>query len=311
MNGVLLVDKPSGMTSHDVIDRIRPIANTRRVGHAGTLDPMATGMLVVCIGGATRIVQFLTGLTKDYSGCITLGACSSTYDAEGAIVEQSQPLPERQSEIEAAMASQLGTSTQLAPPFSAVKVKGKKLYEYARQGEEVPQKHRQVQIFHFDLLDYEQPNIQFQAKVGSGTYIRSMAHDLGAHLGCGGYLAELRREAVGSFRVQDAIPLDELCHDPALLPSLLMTTSQALPHLPKIIVGPDTQATILHGRGFTTRDILSCETLPLASETALVTNSQGEALSIVRGEPAQGDEGELENILFFRPVRVLGQSQAA
>jgi tRNA pseudouridine55 synthase len=315
--GVILVGKPKGLTSHDVVARIRRLAGTRRVGHVGTLDPMAEGLLVVCIGPATRVVQFLTGLPKEYIGVIKLGAVSSTYDAEGLISAQSQPLPHDVETIRKAMAAQLGMRLQLAPPFSAIKVRGKKLYEYAREGGEVPERHRQVRIDRFDLEDYCAPEIRFFARVGSGTYIRSMAHDLGADLGCGAYLSALTRTSVGGFHLAEALPLEFLMENPGMLEEQLLTLPQALAHLPKITVNDSTEAAILHGRGFTTREILFCDGLPRPEETSLVLNTRGEALSVVSAEwlPDSG-EGEdvsetepgvdLERLLFFRPLRVLG-----
>lgn len=320
--GVLLVGKPRGMTSHDVVARIRRIAGTRRVGHAGTLDPMAEGLLVVCVGPATRIVQFLTGLPKEYTGTIKLGAVSSTYDAEGMISPQSQPLPDDEETLRGAMASQLGLRLQLAPPFSAVKVRGKKLYEYARQGEAVPERHRQVRIDRFDLVDYCPPEIRFFARVGSGTYIRSMAHDLGADLGCGAFLSSLTRVSVGGFHLDEAVPLDVLMQNPETLFEYLLDLPQALGHLPKITVDAPTEQALLHGRGFTTHEILSCEPLPRPAEPSLVLNTRGEALSVVSPEWLNGvaeaaaesgdggDAGDLdpERPLFFRPLRVLGKA---
>lgn len=318
-DGVLLVKKPRGLSSHDVVARVRRVAGTRRVGHAGTLDPMAEGLLVVCIGAATRIVQFLTGLPKEYTGVIKLGAFSSTYDAEGMISPQGMALPADVETIRRAMALQTGIRLQLAPPFSAIKVRGKKLYEYARSGEPVPERHRQVRIDRFDLVEYREPEIRFYARVGSGTYIRSMAHDLGADLGCGAFLAALRRESVGGFRLDDALPLELLLEHPALLPEHLLTVPQALAHLPTITVDTLTEEAVLHGRGFTTRDILSCETLPQPDQPSLVLNTRGEALSVVLGErivpESASSEGEAggadengETSLVFRPLRVLGRA---
>lgn len=311
--GILLVDKPSGMTSHDVIDRIRKLVGIRRVGHTGTLDPMAEGLLVVCIGSATRVVQFLTGLSKDYTGVIRLGAFSSTYDAEGSIVAQSLPLPGDERMIEAAMRRQVGWRSQLAPPFSAVKVRGKKLYEYARQGQEVPQRARRVQISSFDLVEYVEPEVRFSARVGSGTYIRAMAQDLGVELQCGAYLASLRRERVGNFSVADAPKLAEFVKIPDLVGERMLGLAEALIHMPKITIAPQIEQSVLNGRGFTTRDILACETIPKPAETSVVMNSQGKVLSIVRGEPVaknsknREEESAANGDLYFRPVRVLGR----
>lgn len=308
LEGVLLVDKPRGLSSHDVVDRIRKIAGTRRVGHTGTLDPAAEGLLVICVGGATRVAQFLTGLNKEYSGLIKLGAISSTYDAEGSIIAQNQPLPPDRAAIEAAMRSQVGLRTQLAPPYSAVKVRGKKLYEYARQGLETPEKNRTVQIHKFELVEYIPPEIRFRARVGSGTYIRAMAHDLGIHLGCGAFLASLRRESVGAFRIEDAIPLAAFMQSPGLLGERLLNLAQALTHLPKLTVSSSVEKEILHGRGFTARDIIACDAVPRVTERLLVLDQRGRALSVVEAEAIDNTDPEDADVelLYFRPVRVLG-----
>lgn len=283
-NGALLINKPKGMTSHDVVDRVRRIARTRRVGHAGTLDPMAEGLLVVCVGPATRIMQFLTGLTKDYSGSIRLGACSSTYDAEGEIVPQSAAPPDSAEMVAEAMSRQMGWRAQLPPPYSAIKVNGKKLYEYARRGEVVPQKPRRVRIMRFDLIRYVSPDLEFFARVGSGTYIRSMAHDLGADLGCGGHLIQLTRDRVGHFELREATTLAELIEYPELIGRALLDIPTALRHLPRITVSERVERDVLNGRGFGTADIQFCDELPRAREETLVVSESGRALSVVRGE---------------------------
>ena len=322
LEGVLLVDKPSGMTSHDVVDRVRKIARMRRVGHTGTLDPIAEGLMLICLGGATRISQFLVGLPKEYTGTIKLGAISSTYDAEGSIETQAQSPPDNVDAIEEVMRSQVGWRVQLAPPYSAVKVRGKKLYEYARQGEVVPQKHRRVQVHRFDLIEYREPEIRFRARVGSGTYIRAMAHDLGIQLECGAYLASLRRESIGTFRAEDAVSLALLMKAPELLTDRLLGLDEALAHLPKITIAPEIERAVLNGGSFTTRDILVSESLPRAAETSVVLDSRGRVLSIVRSErltsnkndaDANGDPPPADDDSFggrplrFRPVRVLGK----
>lgn len=291
----MLVDKPRGMTSHDVVDRVRKAAGMRKVGHTGTLDPMATGLLVICLGHATKVSRFLTGLPKQYTGTIQLGAVSSTYDAEGQITRQDQPVPSTTEEIRWAMSSQIGLHTQLAPPFSAVKVRGKKLYEYARAGEAVPEKHRRVLIQSFELIDHREGEFSFDARVGSGTYIRSMAHDLGAKLGCGAYLSALRRVTVGELRVEDAAELDALdtiFKDTVLLDQYLMNAADALKHLPHVTIDAEARRSVLHGQGFTTNDICEAEAVPLAGETVLVLDAEGEVVSVAQAELA--NSGKLE-----------------
>jgi tRNA pseudouridine55 synthase len=290
-DGVLAVDKPRGMTSHDVVGRLRRLTGTRRIGHTGTLDPLATGLLLICLGPATRIAQFLTGLDKVYTGTMTLGAISATYDAEGDITAQERPLP-GEAELRGAMAAQLGERMQLPPPYSAIKVAGKKLYEYARAGEAAPAKPRLVRIARFDLLRYDAPRAEFSARVGSGTYIRSMAHDVGLALGCGGYLSALRRTRVGAFDVEDAVTLEALEQEPALVAARLMGLTEALGHMPKITLQPAAERVVLHGGSFETRDILEFEGVLRAGQPLLVLDEQGRALSIAQGETRRAGEDE-------------------
>ena len=305
-NGILLIDKPKGMTSHDVVDRLRRLARIRRIGHAGTLDPLASGLLVTCLGPATRIAQFLVGLNKTYLGTARLGAISSTYDAEGRITAHERPLPPAPEPIQEAMAQQVGVILQLPPPYSAVKVRGRKLYEYARQGEIVPQKSRQVIVRRFELLHYEPPLVHFQAAVGSGAYIRSMIHDLGLALGCGAYLEALRRTRVGGFGIEQAIELGLLQEEPDLLPARLLSISEALVHLPRLTIQPQLEGVILNGGAFSTGDILECEGNLNPGQPVLVLDQSGRALSVARPDPpaeAQGETGVPS--LIFRPLRVL------
>ncbi len=315
LNGVLIVDKIGGMTSHDVVDDVRRIAGMRRVGHTGTLDPMAEGVLVVCLGSATRIVQFLVGLDKVYTGCITLGAISSTYDAEGKITMEDRPIPGSVAEIREAMVRQVGERIQIPPPYSAVKVSGRKLYEYARNGEAVPQKPRRVRIHRFDMVSYESPNISFEARVASGTYIRAMAHDLGLELGCGGFLGRLRRMRVGAFSINQAVRLDALRTDPQMLPACLLDVTEALSHMSKITVMPDVEPMVMHGRSFHTSDILEFDGILSPGQPVLVLGSDGQALSVAKPELDHGDDGADtaqgldpaigESCMLFKPMRVL------
>jgi len=316
LNGIVLVNKPSGMTSHDVVDSIRRIAGTRRIGHTGTLDPLAEGLLIICIGPATRVSQFLLDREKVYEGRITLGAISSTYDAEGEIREQDREPPDEAETVQRAMVVQLGEQTQLPPPYSAVKVRGRKLYEYARNGEPIPQKPRSVHISRFDLLDYEPPDVIFEAKVSTGTYVRSMAHDMGLALGCGAYLKQLTRTRIGSFAIEQSLPLRALLAEPEHLPHALMSVTEALIHLPKVIINPSVEPMILNGRSFTTQDVLEFDGILDPGKPILVLNTVGRALSVVKAEsdPQNGRCSAGENAIMgatemvFKPLRVLARS---
>lgn len=316
--GTILIDKPRGMTSHDVVNRLRRIAGTRQVGHTGTLDPMADGLLIACIGPATRISQFLVGLDKTYVGTITLGSISSTYDAEGEVVSQKRPLPDDPELIRRTMSRMTGEVIQLPPPYSAVKFEGKKLYEYARAGEPVPQRPRTVRIVRFHMVRCLLPEIHFEARVGSGTYIRSMAHDLGLALGCGAYLSQLRRTQVGAFSVEQAMLLETLIAEPDLLRMNMLGTSEALAHMPKLTVHPGAEKAVLNGCRFGARDILEFDGVLTPGQPVLVLSTQGQALSVVRPEPVHNGECEEEATEFqpvtgsaamtFRPIRVLARA---
>lgn len=209
---LLLIDKPAGMTSHDVVDRVRRAFKTRRVGHAGTLDPFATGLLIVGVNGATKELTALVGLDKTYDATARLGATSSTYDPEGELTEKTDATQPTREEIEHALDAFRGGYEQLAPLHSAKKVGGKKLYELARKGtatEEMRPK-KQVTINELVVTRYEWPELDFRVSSSSGTYIRSLADDIGRKLGCGAYLTALRRTRIGTFKIEDAVTLDAL-----------------------------------------------------------------------------------------------------
>jgi tRNA pseudouridine55 synthase len=205
-DGLLIIDKPSGLTSHDVVQRVRRATTIRQVGHAGTLDPMATGVLVVCLGRATRVSEYLLGHDKAYRATIRLGLETNTYDADGEIVATRAVNVER-AEVEQALAHFVGEIQQVPPMVSAIKRDGHKLYELARRGIEIERAARSVVIHGLELRDYQAPDVALEVSCSAGTYIRSLAHDLGAALGTGGHLIELTRTAAGPFTIDQAIPL--------------------------------------------------------------------------------------------------------
>jgi tRNA pseudouridine55 synthase len=216
MDGIFVIDKPQGMTSHDVVARVRRIirdpqsATRDRVGHAGTLDPMATGVLPVVVGAATRLVEYLAEADKAYRAVVILGATSDTYDAEGTITPTPDAVMPDLSTIEKALSEFRGTIEQVPPMHSALKVGGKKLYDLARQGIEVERRARRVTISRLDIEAYTPPALQLFVECSKGTYIRSLAYDLGVALGTGAYLGGLVRTRVGAFTLDDAITLEGL-----------------------------------------------------------------------------------------------------
>jgi tRNA pseudouridine55 synthase len=210
IDGFLVIDKPAGLTSHDVVQRVRRIAKQRRVGHLGTLDPLATGVLPIALGEATKLSQLLTHGAKSYRGKVELGVETTTYDREGEVVARSEgPWPAR-AVIEKSLAEFQGEIDQVPPPYSAVKQGGEAAYRRARRGEEVVLEPRRVTISRCELISYEPPFLVIEVDCSAGTYLRSMAHDLGAALGMGAHLCELCRTRSGPFTLDQAVTLDAL-----------------------------------------------------------------------------------------------------
>ena len=232
-SGILLVDKPKGITSHDVVARTRKLAGTRKIGHAGTLDPMATGLLVLGMNSSTRLLTFVVGLGKQYSATVRLGRSSDTDDAEGTLGEAVDASAITDEQIAAGIARLTGEIEQVPSSFSAIKVDGKRAYALARAGEEVELKSRSVTVSAFEVLDTRRGegddagliDIDVRVECSSGTYIRALARDLGDHLGVGGHLTALRRSKIGPFDVADASTLDDLVVDDRLLTPASVATA--------------------------------------------------------------------------------------
>jgi tRNA pseudouridine55 synthase len=210
MDGIFNIDKSPGMTSHDVVARVRRISGQRKTGHAGTLDPLATGVLPVVLGKATRLVEYLADADKAYRAAVTLGATSDTYDREGNITPTPDALMPSREQVEKALEGFRGEIEQLPPMHSAIKVGGKKLYELARAGIEVERQPRHVTIKKLELEAFNPPTLQIFVECSKGTYIRSLAHDLGTVLGTGAYLQDLTRTRHGPFSIEGAITLEGL-----------------------------------------------------------------------------------------------------
>ena len=207
LEGILLVDKPAGFTSHDVVARLRRKLAMKRIGHAGTLDPMATGLLMMLVGKATSVSQYLTNLDKEYEGTIELGKTTNSQDAEGEVVETRPVPPLTEEAVRAAMQGFLGDQYQTPPMFSAIKVDGVPLYKRARKGEEVPREPRFIRVASYELTGFALPRLDFRLRCSKGTYVRTLAHDLGQKLGCGAHLCALRRTATDRFRIEAALTL--------------------------------------------------------------------------------------------------------
>ena len=210
MDGVLIINKPAGFTSHDVVARVRRITGEKSVGHLGTLDPLATGVLALVLGSFTRLAQFYNDADKRYEGVIRFGWATDTYDAEGDPAGPAQPVSLTLEQVRGAAARFTGRQQQLPPPFSAKKVAGVPAYRLARRGQEVELKPKEVEIKEFEITSWDGERAGFKSWVSSGTYLRSLAHDLGKELGCGAHLAQLTRTAVREFTLDEASGLEEL-----------------------------------------------------------------------------------------------------
>ncbi|SPE28150.1 tRNA pseudouridine synthase B [Candidatus Sulfotelmatobacter sp. SbA7] len=249
MNGVLIIDKPSGLTSHDVVNRVRRILKERSVGHLGTLDPLATGVLPLVIGSLTRLAQFYTASEKAYEGVIRFGFATDTYDADGEALGSPQPVAPTLDEVRQIAAGFRGFVEQMPPPFSAKKIQGVPAYKLARKHKDVALKPVRVEIKEFEILGVDGDRASFQARVASGTYLRSVAHDMGQQMGCGAHLQSLRRTAVAEFDLADAHTLEELAAAAAgTLEDLFVHPRKLLPRFPSVTANEDMAAHIRSGR---------------------------------------------------------------
>ncbi len=245
MDGLLLVDKPEGPTSHDMVTHVRQALGIRRVGHAGTLDPFASGLLLMLVGRATRLAQFLVGLPKEYTGVIELGAATDTEDRSGAVVTTSDTWQTISDNTLAAAARTLtGKYEQRPPAFSAKKVGGERAYKLAREGRAPTLSAVLVDVKRFDLGERVGPRVPFSTQVTSGTYVRALARDLGERLGCGAHLHALRRIAIGEFRVENALTPEQLPDARAAL----LAPLEAVRHLPQLSLDDVGRERIAHGQ---------------------------------------------------------------
>jgi len=250
LHGVMVVDKPAGWTSHDVVARCRKLLGERSIGHLGTLDPMATGVLPLVIGRMTRLSQFYSKSKKAYEGTIRLGISTDTYDADGDFVGAECEVKVSLEEVKVAAREFVGPLQQLPPPFSAKKIKGIPAYKLARRNQPVELKPVDVEVFEFDVRELRGPELSFACRVSSGTYVRSLAHELGRRLGCGAHLASLRRTSVAEFEISQAHTLEKIAAYASAnrLVDLLIHPRCLLPELPSVTADEEALARIRTGR---------------------------------------------------------------
>lgn len=292
MNGLVLIDKPAGCTSHDVVNRWRRLAGVKRVGHLGTLDPMASGVLALLTGTATRLAQFYGGSDKTYVAEITLGMVSDSYDADGEVTVTGAPLPDS-SGIYRALDSFRGCFQQIPPPVSAKKVKGTPAYKLARRQQPVDLPPVLVEVKQLDVQNVTEDRVCLTVTCTAGTYIRGIAHDLGQALGCGAILSSLRRVQSGEFTIDQAKTLEELAAlaDNGRLDDAILPSAQLLPHMPCAYVDRIVEAQIRQGRDFRTSPFAVSSGAPLVKAISYA----GEIIAI----------GELKFPNTYHPAIVL------
>ena len=295
ISGVLNLDKPTGLTSRDVVDKVsRPLRRVK-VGHAGTLDPLASGVLVVCVGAATRLIEYVQRLPKTYRAVVRLGARSDTLDADGQVTAIADPPIPDEAAVRAALAAQAGTILQLPPQYSALKVAGRRAYDLARAGGTVELAPRPVAVYRVELTAYAWPRLEFEVDCGAGTYIRSIARDVGEALGSGGYIEVLVRTRIGPFTLSDA-------HDPRTLtaesiPGLLLPPADAVAALPRLSISREQAALVARGQPLDAAGLVVDDLPPGPGpiEVALIA-PDGSVAAIAEADPRAG---------LIRPRRVL------
>jgi tRNA pseudouridine55 synthase len=305
-NGILPVHKEAGPTSHDVVNRVRRLTGAEKVGHTGTLDPMATGLLLLCLGQATKLSRFISDWDKRYLAEVTLGQRSDTMDGDGRL-EASGPVPDlTEADVKNVLSRFTGRITQTVPAYSAVKLDGRRMYDYARKGKAVTAPEREIEIKSLELKSFEPPRMALEALCSKGTYIRSLADDIGRELGCGGYLSALMRLAVGPFEAVAALSVDEIAkrHEADELAGAILPVEQVL-DFPVVRTRTQARELIRHGAVMGGDDILGWHGSFAAGDLISVADERGIILAIGRARcdadcaRAQGT-GD-----FFSYVRVL------
>ena len=304
MNGILNIFKPKGISSHQAVKEVRNILNISKAGHTGTLDPSASGVLVVCIGQATKIAEFLVEMKKHYQGEMILGISTDTQDSEGKIVQKREVGTDiNEKRIKDIFQKYEGTISQMPPMFSAAHYKGERLYHLARKGIEVKRSSKKVKIYQLNLIDFYQrvnPIVKFEVICSKGTYIRTLCNDIGDELGCGAHLSNLVRKKVGNFSIEDSLNLEELKKAKALGKRYLISIDSALEGLNKITVKSEAIKTVLNGGVISSEQIVE---IPEGLKTrknkfVKIFDAKGNLLSLGTSIKENGKN------IFFKPVKV-------
>lgn len=293
LHGILIIDKPAGMTSADVVSRVKRALQVKRIGHTGTLDPMATGVLPLCLGEATKVAGYLLAEDKGYEGELELGVETDTLDAEGAVTARQPEAAAAVTEaaLRQAMAGFLGPGEQIPPMYSALKRNGRRLHELARAGETVVRAPRPIIIHHLEMLRFSPPRARFSVLCSKGTYVRSLVHDIGRILGCGAHLTALRRTSSGAFALDRAIALDQVEQAAGdAVAHALISPGAALGHLPAATVPPARVRAVRDGQPLTWNDVAPVPA-PAPGTTVRLLLPGGELLALATIEPGAPGEG--------------------
>ncbi len=295
INGFVVIDKPAGITSHDVVSRVRRILGTRKVGHTGTLDPFATGVLPVAVNDGTKCIPFLNEGSKSYEALLRLGVTTDTLDMTGAVLSESDPARITRGQFISSLSEFTGAISQIPPMYSAIKRGGQPLYKLARQGVEVERKARDVEIYSLELLSFDLPHVAIRVVCSRGTYVRSLADDIGRRLGCGAALQELRRSASGPFRIEDAVTLAELeaAAGEGRVEALCLSPMAALNHLPDIPLTVEGTEGLRFGRAPSWSATLPETPLVRTEETAVRLTSSGTLVAIAMLVPGCGPDAAI------------------
>lgn len=304
-----MLDKPCGMTSHDVVDVVRRQFRLRRVGHAGTLDPLASGLLLLMLGRATKIARYLTGMDKVYTTTVRFGARSTTGDAEGELTAGGDVSGVTERHVADSLVALTGRITQPVPAYAAVRARGKKRYELARAGQDVPEMTREVDVYAADLLEWSNPDAVVRFHCSSGTYVRSLAEAMGDAVGCGAYVAALQRDRIGEWDVAKAVTLEQMtaarANDSQAESSLIRPIEEFLP-FPRLLLNEGMEHDVVQGRAIRVEHLLGTQGSFGIGDTIVLQSPEGAALAIGFARVASDDLDTVKSdAMVFQYERVL------
>lgn len=289
MDGILIIDKPVGPTSHDIVSSVRKILKEKKVGHTGTLDPAATGVLPLVLGKATKLARYVTGGDKRYLAKFKLGITTDTLDAEGTVITE-RPVNVTEEQVRAAVKKFTGEIDQTPPMYSAKKIEGQRLYELARQGVTVEREAKRVTVHAMDILSIELPHVTIDVTCSAGTYVRVLAQDIGEELGCGAHLETLRRTAAGAFTIDEAVTLEALADDPSLVKTRMLPLARALSQLPTISLPPGVVKMVTNGHQLCVADLRTLDTPEFAENaTIALVSDDGELIAVAQALMASAE----------------------